>query len=271
MPATAGQGFGNGAVPQVPPRHPARWHVDAGTVALEAVQVTKTYGATLALDGVSFQALAGRVNVVLGENGAGKSTLMKVLAGEEIPDTGRILCGGDEVEFRSPRDARRHGIAIIHQELSLFPALSVADNIFAGRERHRAGVIDERIQVREAATLLARLDERIDPRASVGSLAVGQRQVVEIAKALAEDAHVLIMDEPTSALSDAEVEALFGVIDELVAQGVAVIYISHRMDEIFRLGDVLTVFRDGRCVASAAAADVDMEWVFNNMLGSKSA
>ena len=240
-----------------------------GRVAVEAVEVSKAYGATLALDRVSFRAFAGKVNVILGENGAGKSTLMKVLAGEVVADSGRLLCDGAEVQLRSPRDARRHGIAIIHQELSLFPSLSVSANIFAGREHRRGGLIDERRHTREAAAILARLDDRIDPSAKVGSLAVGQRQVVEIARALAEDARVLIMDEPTSALSDAEVEALFRVIAGLVAQGVAIIYISHRMDEIFRIGDVLTVFRDGRHVASAAAADVDMEWVFENMLGSK--
>lgn len=236
--------------------------------ALEAVEVTKAYGATLALDRVSFQALAGKVNVILGENGAGKSTLMKILAGEEAPDSGRILCDGRPAQIRSPRDAHHHGIAIIHQELSLFPALSVADNIFAGRERHRAGVIDERSQSERARALLQRLDVAIDPDSKVSTLAVGQRQVIEIAKALARDVRVLIMDEPTSALSNPEVAALFRVIRELAAQGVAIIYISHRMDEIFRIGDLLTVFRDGRRVAAAAAADVDLDWVFDAMLGS---
>ena len=238
-------------------------------IAVEAVDITKAYGANLALNRVGFQVMAGKVNVILGENGAGKSTLMKVLAGEETPDAGRILCDGTEVRLRSPRDARQHGIGIIHQELSLFPALSVADNIFAGRERRRFGLIHGRRQLREADALLARIDERIDPQAIVGTLPVGKRQVVEIAKALADNVRVLIMDEPTSALSDAEVRSLFRVIGELAAQGVGIVYISHRMDEIFQIGDLLTVLRDGRCVASAAAADVDMPWIFENMLGAR--
>jgi erythritol transport system ATP-binding protein len=243
--------------------------VAPGSVALEAIDVSKAYGATLALDRVSFQALAGKVNIVLGENGAGKSTLMKILAGEEMLDSGRIRCAGEVVQLRSPREARQHGIAIIHQELSLFPELTVADNIFAGRELRRAGIIDEAGQERQAAAVLARLDPRIHPNARLGSLAVGQRQVVEIAKALVDEARVLIMDEPTSALSDAEVTALFRIVRELTSEGVAVIYISHRMDEIFRIGDMLTVFRDGRRVGSASAAEADMDWIFETMLGSK--
>jgi len=231
--------------------------------------VTKAYGATLALDHVDFQALAGKVNVLLGENGAGKSTLMKILAGEVVPDSGHIACFGAPVRFRSPREARQCGIALIHQELSLFPALNVADNIFAGREYGWAGLVDNHRHVELAVDILARLDPRINPRMRAGALAVGQQQVVEIAKALAHDARVVIMDEPTSALSNAEVDALFGIIRELASRNVAVIYISHRMDEIFRIGDVFVVFRDGRCIASAASRDVDMNWVSETMLGSK--
>ncbi len=240
-----------------------------GRVAIEAVDVTKAYGPVLALDHVDFQAYAGQVNVLLGENGAGKSTLMRILAGETQPDSGHIVCGGHPVRFRSPRDARQHGVAIIHQELSLFPFLTVADNIFAGHEHRRAGLLDDRRHRARAAEILARLDERIDPRAKAGALAVGQQQVVEIAKALAHDARVLIMDEPTSALSNAEVEALFSVIRELIRHDVAVVYISHRMDEIFRIGNKITVFRDGRRVAAAEARDVGMNWVSETMLGSQ--
>lgn len=237
------------------------------TAAVEAVGITKVYGGTVALDGVSFRALAGNVNVILGENGAGKSTLMKILAGEESPDAGNLLFWGKEVTFRSPRDARAMGVALIHQELSLFPALSVAENIFIGREVGHRGFVSHDMQNRAAADVLGRLDKRIDPRARVGELTVGQQQQVEIAKALAEDARIVIMDEPTSALSDSEVDALFLVIRELVRTDVVVIYISHRMDEIFRIGDLLTVFRDGRSVAVAAAVDVDMDWVVERMLG----
>jgi len=259
-------GEGAGRAGNAPPVLPG---TTPGSVAIEAVGVTKAYGAILALDHVDFQAYAGQVNVLLGENGAGKSTLMRILAGETQPDSGHIACAGRPVRFRSPRDARRHGVAIIHQELSLFPALTVADNIFAGHEHRRAGLLDDRRHRARAAEILARLDERIDPRANAGALAVGQQQVVEIAKALAHDARVLIMDEPTSALSNAEVEALFGVIRELIRRDVAVVYISHRMDEIFRIGDKLTVFRDGRRVAAAEARDVGMNWVSETMLGSQ--
>jgi len=238
-------------------------------VAIEASGVTKAFGATLALDNVDFQAVRGEVTVLLGENGAGKSTLMKILAGEFAPDSGAVAVAGERVRFRSPRDARQHGIALIHQELSLFPALRVADNIFAGLELGRAGLIDNRRHAALARDILARLDRRIDPAARVDGLAVGQQQIVEIAKALALDARVVIMDEPTSALSNAEVDSLFDVIRDLKRRHVAIIYISHRMDEIFRIADSLVVFRDGRRVASALARDVDLNWISENMLGSK--
>ena len=237
--------------------------------AVQAFGITKGFGGIRALEGVDFEAHYAKVNVLLGENGAGKSTLMKILAGEITPDAGRILRDGVEVRFHSPRDAQAHGVALIHQELSVFPTMTVADNLFAGNERRRAGLVDARRQNEVASRILARLGQRIDPRALVSSLAVGQQQLVEIAKALSQDSRVLIMDEPTSALSNAEVDALFGVIRDLVATGVAIIYISHRMDEIFRIGDILTVFRDGRTVASAPAAEVDMGWIHARMLGSR--
>ena len=242
---------------------------DHHPAAIQAFGITKGFGGIRALEGVDFEAQSGKVNVLLGENGAGKSTLMKILAGEISPDEGRILRDGAEVRFHSPRDAQAHGVALIHQELSVFPTMTVADNLFAGNERRRAGLIDTRRQNEVASAILARLGQAIDPRALVSTLAVGQQQLVEIAKALSQNSRVLIMDEPTSALSNAEVDALFGVIRDLTAGGVAIIYISHRMDEIFRIGDNLTVFRDGRTVASAPAADVDMAWIHARMLGSR--
>jgi erythritol transport system ATP-binding protein len=238
-------------------------------IAIEAIGITKAFGATLALDNVDFQAVRGEVSVLMGENGAGKSTLMKILAGEIAPDSGAISLGGERVRFRSPREARRHGVALIHQELSLFPALRVADNIFAGMEHGRVGLIDNRRHATLARDILERLDRRIDPAARADSLAVGQQQIVEIAKALAVDARVVIMDEPTSALSNTEVDSLFDIIRDLKSRRVAIIYISHRMDEIFRIADSLVVFRDGRRVASAAARAVDLNWISDNMLGSK--
>lgn len=239
------------------------------TAAIQAIGITKGFGGIRALEAVDFAARYGKVNVLLGENGAGKSTLMKILAGEITPDEGRILRDGAEVRFHSPRDAQAHGVALIHQELSVFPAMTVAENLFAGNERRRAGLVDTRTQNEMAGKILARLGQSIDPRAPVSSLAVGQQQLVEIAKALSQNSRILIMDEPTSALSNAEVDALFAVIRDLLATGVAIIYISHRMDEIFRIGDILTVFRDGRTIATAAAADVDMQWIHTKMLGSR--
>jgi erythritol transport system ATP-binding protein len=238
-------------------------------VAIQALGVTKGFGGIQALEGVDFAAHYAKVNVLLGENGAGKSTLMKILAGEILPDGGRILCDGGEVRLNSPRDAQARGISLIHQELSVFPTMTVADNLFAGNERRRAGLVDTRTQNDVARGILARLGQSIDPRCLVSELAVGQQQIVEIAKALSQNSRILIMDEPTSALSNTEVDALFRTIRDLVSSGVAIIYISHRMDEIFRIGDILTVFRDGRTVASAPASDVDMSWIHGKMLGSR--
>ncbi len=255
------------AVPQG--RNQARGPACRSGVAVQAFGITKGFGGIRALEGVDFEAYYGKVNVLLGENGAGKSTLMKILAGEISPDEGRIICDGAEVRFHSPRDAQAHGVALIHQELSVFPAMTVAENLFAGNEKRRAGLVDTRLQNDVASKILARLGQRIDPRCLVGTLTVGQQQLVEIAKALAQDSRILIMDEPTSALSNAEVDALFDVIRDLLEAGVAIIYISHRMDEIFRIGDILTVFRDGRTVASMPAADVDMAWIHGKMLGSR--
>ena len=241
----------------------------SSAVAVQAFGITKGFGGIRALEGVDFAAYYGKVNVLLGENGAGKSTLMKILAGEISPDEGRIVYDGVDVRFQSPRDAQAQGVALIHQELSVFPAMTVADNLFVGNEKRRAGLVDTGLQNEIASKILARLGQRIDPRCLVGTLTVGQQQLIEIAKALALNSRILIMDEPTSALSNAEVDALFDVIRDLVAAGVAIIYISHRMDEIFRIGDILTVFRDGRSVASRPAADVDMAWIHGKMLGSR--
>ncbi len=236
---------------------------------MRARGVTKVYGATHALRGVDFAVTAGRVTALCGENGAGKSTLMKLLAGIETPTTGALELDGEPVSFRSARDAADRGIVIIHQELSLFANLSVADNLFMARERVRAGglVIDRRSQRETAVSLLRRLEEPIDPQTLVGALRLGQQQIVEIARALAQDARVLIMDEPTSALSTAEVEILFRIIRELTAGGVAIVYISHHLDEALEIADDVVVVRDGRVVASAQAADVDLTWIVGHMVG----
>lgn len=239
---------------------------------LRAEGIRKVYGGTVALDGVDFDVERGRVDVLIGENGAGKTTLMRILAGVEQPTNGRMLLDGRPVRFDSPRAAAVAGIAIIHQELSLFPDLSVAENVFAGREPRRLGVMtDAGAAERETRVVLERLQQPIDPRAHCGSLPLGQQQIVEIARALVQRARVLIMDEPTSALSSAEVTALFTLIRELRSKGTAIVYVSHRLEELMTIGDRMTVLRDGRRVARADAADVSLGWIVEQMLGRPAA
>jgi erythritol transport system ATP-binding protein len=241
----------------------------ADPVVLRAEGIRKAYPGTLALKDVDFQVHRGKVNVLVGENGAGKSTLMKILAGVEQPSAGRILLDGKEIRYASPRDALAHGIGIVYQEMNLFPNLSVAENLFANREKRKyPGWIDHAYQDRRASELMAKLKQDIDPRTLVRDLKVGQQQIVEIAKSLVEDASILIMDEPTSALSKTEVEVLFGIIEELKANGVSVIYISHRMEELMRIGDFITVLRDGKLIDARPMADIDLRWIVRTMIGS---
>jgi erythritol transport system ATP-binding protein len=237
-------------------------------IILSARNVSKTYPGTRALDSVDFDVLRGKVNVLIGENGAGKSTLMKILAGVERASDGELLLEGRPVRYASTIEAERDGVVIIYQELNLFPNLSIAENIFAGREKVRGGVhIDHGAQEAEAKALLARLQHDLDPKTLVGELRIGEQQIVEIAKALSRNARILIMDEPTSALSDAETEVLFRIIGELKASGVSIIYISHRLEELLRIGDHITVLRDGKLRASAPRAEVDLPWIIRHMTG----
>ncbi len=236
-------------------------------VVVRAEGVSKVFGGTVALNHVDFNVYRGRVNALVGENGAGKSTLMGVLAGVHEPTSGRIFVDGEPAALGSPRAAGTYGIRLIHQELLLFPDLSVAENIFVGNELTSAAGVHLRAQEREAARLLERLGERINPRAVVADLPVGQQQMVAICKALSQDVRVLIMDEPTSALSAREVESLFKVIHGLVAEGVSVVYISHRLEEILEIADFVTVLRDGRLVAEAATRDIDLHWIVEQMIG----
>lgn len=236
-------------------------------VALAARGVTKQFPGTLALDRVDFPVYRGKVNVLIGENGAGKSTLVKILAGVERPTSGALELDGRPIRMDSARDAAAHGIGIIYQELNLFPNLSVADNIFMARENARHGVIDRDAQQRVTRELMQRLEQAIDPGTLVGDLPLGQQQVVEIARALACEVRVLIMDEPTSALSSSEIEVLFRLIRDLKSRGVSIIYISHRLEEVLTIGDRVTVLRDGRVVAGAPAQDVDVAWIVEKMTG----
>ncbi len=239
-----------------------------GDVVLRAVDVVKTYGVTRALKGVNFEIRRGKVTVLFGENGAGKSTLMKILAGVEQPTSGQIILDGQPVQLNDTTEALDHGIAIIHQELNLCPNLSIRDNIFLGRERLTStGAIDYKTEARITRELLERLEEPLHPSTLVETLRLGQQQIVEIARALEADARILIMDEPTSALSAAEVEVLFKIIKELQNEGVAIVYISHHLEEALQVADHAVVFRDGDLVATADAKDIDLPWVVSMMTG----
>lgn len=230
----------------------------------------KVYPGTRALKGVDFDLRMGAVNVLVGENGAGKSTLMKVIAGVESLTEGRIEMAGREVVFRSKDEAVKAGIGIVFQELNLFANMTVAENIFIGHEPTRAGLdIDRALQRRKASALMQRLEQPIAPDTPLDHLRVGQQQIVEIAKALAQDARILILDEPTSALSAVEVEVLFRVIAELKAQGVGIVYISHRLDELIRVGDYITVLRDGVITGARSMDGVDIPWIVRAMIGDK--
>jgi erythritol transport system ATP-binding protein len=236
-------------------------------VILSAENITKVFPGTTALDGVNFKVYRGKVNVLVGENGAGKSTLMKILAGVELPSSGRLLLDGNEVTFKNTREASKAGVGIIFQELNLFPNLNIAENIFAGREITRIDIVNHDAQEKLARKILDRLEQPLNPRTLVSDLRMGQQQIVEIAKALSQDIRVLIMDEPTSALTAAETEALFQIIEDLKGHGVAIVYISHKLEELLRIGDFITVLRDGKIAAEAPAADVDITWIIEKMVG----
>lgn len=236
---------------------------------LETRQLSKVYPGTAALSEVDYRVRRGMVNVLIGENGAGKSTLMKILAGAEASTSGDILIDGEPVRIGSVREAEALGVGIIFQELNLFPELTVAENIYAGNEVTRFGVIRAGAERERARELLARLGIQISPEARLGDLYVGQQQLVEIAKTLGKHVKVLIMDEPTSALSRTEVEVLFRIIRDLKAQGVTIIYISHRLEEIMAIGDCITVLRNGRLVAEEMIAHIDIPWIVEAMVGAE--
>ena len=238
------------------------------TPSLQMSHITKSFGGVRALRDVSFTAYAGEVHALCGENGAGKSTLMKILAGAITADEGTIQINGADVKFSGPRQSEDAGVRIIYQELNLVPDLTVAANIFLGRERSFGfGMLDNRAMEAQARELFGRLGTPISPRARLGDLRIGDQQMVEIAKALAFDAEIVIMDEPTSALSDAEVDRLFRVIADLKKAGGTVIYISHKMNEIFKLSDRVTVLRDGQFVATATRGETNPEQVVRWMVG----
>ncbi|QDC08627.1 sugar ABC transporter ATP-binding protein [Oceanicola sp. D3] len=240
-------------------------------IGLSIRDAVKVYPGTRALKGVDFDIRMGAVNVLVGENGAGKSTLMKVISGVEALTEGEVTMNGQPVQFHNKDDAVKAGIGIVFQELNLFPEMSVAENIFIGNELTRGGVhLDIAAQRTRSREILQRLEQDIDPDTPLGFLRIGQQQIVEIAKALAQDARILILDEPTSALSAVEVEVLFRLIDELKAHGVGIVYISHRLEELIRLGDYITVLRDGEITGARSMDGVDLRWIVEAMIGGKS-
>jgi ribose transport system ATP-binding protein len=225
--------------------------------ALRMTGIRKAFPGVVALDGVDLEVQRGEVHVLLGENGAGKSTLMKILSGALPMDAGAIEIDGRPVHIAGPREAQRLGIRTIYQELTLVPYLSSAENIFLGREPCRLpGVVDRRRMEADTERLFERLGLRVDPWRPVRELGIAQQQMVEVAKALDDEVRVLIMDEPTSALTDTEITELFATIERLTARGTAVVYISHRLEEVTRVGHVVTVLRDGRRVATHPVGDV---------------
>ncbi|MEW2508250.1 sugar ABC transporter ATP-binding protein [Amycolatopsis sp. NPDC047767] len=235
---------------------------------LEVRGVTKSFGAVAAVAGVSFPLYAGEAHALVGENGAGKSTIVKMLAGVHRPDAGTLLLDGAEVAFSSPADAKASGIAVIYQEPTLFPDLTVAENIVMGRHpRGRLGMIDRAAIRAEAERLFARLGVQIDPSRPARGLSIADQQIVEIAKALSADARVLIMDEPTAALSLVEVERLFSVARALRDEGAAIMFISHRFEEITDLCQRVTIMRDGRHVSTDAIEDVTVAEMVRRMVG----
>jgi ribose transport system ATP-binding protein len=229
--------------------------------------ISKEFPGVLAVDEVDLDILPGEVHVVAGENGAGKSTLMKLLSQVERPSAGEIELSGAPVEFHGPRHAQNLGVAMVYQEFALAPDLSVAENLFMGREPGRFGFVNRRAETSEAGELLERVGLDLSPTRPVAGLTVAEQQRVEIAKALAIEAKVMILDEPTATLTEREIEELFGVIRSLTDEGIAVLYISHRLDEIFRIADRVTVMRDGKVVDTVPSGELDENKLVRMMVG----
>jgi len=237
-------------------------------IILEAREITKLYPGTVALDKANFKVRKGKVNVLIGENGAGKSTMMKIVAGVETKTSGSIFIHGKEVNYNTPNEAISHGVGIIYQELNLFPNLDIAENMFMTREIMKNRLtVDHTRQREQAEQYLDKLKLDVPPETLVANIRVGQQQLVEIAKVLSQNAEIIIMDEPTSALTETEVSTLFTVIRELTNNGVTVIYISHRLDEILHIGDYVTILRDGKFIEEQKVEAIDIPWMIERMTG----
>lgn len=234
---------------------------------LQMQDIVKEFPGVRALKGVQLKVRPGTVHTLMGENGAGKSTLMKCLIGIQAPTSGKIIYDGKEVHFKTTLEAMNAGISMIHQELSPVPERSVCDNVWLGREPRKGLVVDHKKMRADCIELFKKLGLDLDPDAKMGDLTVAKMQMVEIAKAVSYDSRIVIMDEPTSSLTDAEVEHLFRIIADLKAKNVAIIYISHKMDEIFRISDDITVYRDGEYVATDRAENLNVDKVITLMVG----
>ncbi|MGH9118358.1 MAG: sugar ABC transporter ATP-binding protein [Acidimicrobiales bacterium] len=241
---------------------------DVTRPVLRTEGLTKSFGAVRALSAVSLPVMPGRIHAIVGENGAGKSTLVNIIAGVIQPDAGTILLDDALVRFRGPLDAARRGVHMVHQELSVLPQMTVSENVFLGQEtRNRFGFLDKNTMQRRAAAVLAELRADISPQSRVATLSVASRQMVEIAKALAGQSRILILDEPTAALSPEEAERMFAVLRRLAAAGTAILHISHRLSEVLAIADEITVLKDGTHVITRSAAELTMDEVTRLMVG----
>ncbi len=235
---------------------------------LQMQGVSKSFGGVAALRAVDFALMPGEIHGLVGENGAGKSTLMKIIAGVHTEYDGTMRIAGEVARHRSARSARDAGIGMVHQELSIVPDLSVAENVMLGVQPTRFGVVDWRGMIRQARETLRTLGIDVDPAARIGSLPLGLQQLVELARVLSSGARIIILDEPTSALSPPEVEVLFGLLRRVRASGRSIVFISHFLDDILRISDAVTVFRNGRAIATAPVADIDKGWIIERMIGA---
>lgn len=246
-------------------------NIRIGDVVLEMKNVCKSFPGVKALDNMNLELRSGEVHVLLGENGAGKSTLIKILTGAYRADSGEVILKGNPVTINGPIHAQKLGISAVYQEFNLIPYLSVAENIFLGRELVKGKILNKKEMVKKAREVLNRIGAKIDVYAQLDSLGVAEQQLVEIAKALMTDAEILILDEPSAVLTDDEIDMLFNVINTLTAQGVAIIYISHRMDEISRIGNRATIMRDGLYITTVEISKngMDMDYIIQQMVGRK--
>jgi len=238
---------------------------------LEMRDVYKAFPGVIALNGVQLKLKPGKVHALMGENGAGKSTLMKCMFGIYTMDEGEILIDGVKTEIHNPSDALKKGIAMVHQELQPIPARTIAENIYLGRYPTKkigpVTIVDHKKMYEDAARVLKEVNMNFDPRTKVGDLSVSQMQSVEIAKAVSANCRVLILDEPTSSLTQHEVDALFKIVEDLKSKGVAIVYISHKMDEILRISDEVTIMRDGQYIGTWNANELTTDMIISKMVG----